>query len=155
MIPPLGWKTVELGAELAVVAALGLLEHFQVGVLRGARLPRGAVDPLQLRVLLTAPPVRAGVAHQLERRDLPGGGHVRAAAQVLPAQLARLGVHVVVDGQHARADLGGRLVVGGSRPLDADQLELERLAGQLGARLGVGHLAADEPLALLDDVPHP
>ncbi len=105
-------EQVELRAELAVVAALGLLEHLQVGVLRGARLPRGAVDPLQLRVLLAAAPVRAGVAHQLERRDVPGGRHVRAAAQVLPAQLAGLGVHVVVDGQHARADLGGRLVVG-------------------------------------------
>ena len=58
---------------------------------------------------------------------------VRAAAQVAPAALAGLGVEVVVDGQLAAADLhhlGGVDVA-----LDVDQLQLERLVGQLGLGL--------------------
>ena len=82
-------EQVELGAELAVVALLGLGEQLQVASCASRDCPGGAVDPLQLRVLLAAAPVGAGGAHQLERRDLPGGRQVRPAAQVLPAQLAR------------------------------------------------------------------
>ena len=91
---------------------------------------------------------------------MPGGGHVRAAAQVLPAQLAAAGVHVVVDGQLGAADLDGFLladldgagVVRGGQvsrgplsarrrrrragALEADQLQLVRLVGQLVAGLG-------------------
>ena len=65
MTPPLGWKTarpgaelvgeareVELGAELAVVALLGLGEPVEVGLELVLGRPRGAVDALQLRVLL-------------------------------------------------------------------------------------------------------
>src|SRR5262245_65132963 len=52
-------EQVEFGAELAVVALLGLLETMQVVVERRLRLPRGAVDPLEHRALLVAPPVRA------------------------------------------------------------------------------------------------
>ena len=113
-MPPLGWKTaqagadlvregeqVQLGAELAVVALLGLLEELQVRLQLVLGRPGGAVDALELRVLLAAAPVGGRRAHQLERRDVPGGGQVRAAAQVLPAQLAGLGVEVVVDGQLA------------------------------------------------------
>src|SRR6202035_2308798 len=122
-----------------VIAALGLGEQLQVLVLRIPGLPGGAVDPLQLRVLLAAAPVRAAGAHQLERRDLPGGGDVRPAAQVLPDFLAAGRVEVVVDGQLAAADLDGLLDtdLGGCRrgagigcgraALDPDQLELVRL----------------------------
>ncbi len=78
----------------------------QVGLQVVPRRPRGAVDPLQLRVLLAAAPVRGGAAHQLERRDAPGGRQVRAAAQVGPDPLAGPGVEVVVHGQAAGADLG-------------------------------------------------
>ena len=42
-------------------------------------------------------------------------GRCGTAAQVLPAQLAGLGVEVVVDGQLAAADLDVRAVVGGRR----------------------------------------
>src|SRR2546430_13607409 len=45
-------EEVQLGAELAVVAALGLGDALEVGVLRLGGFPRSAVDPLQLRVLL-------------------------------------------------------------------------------------------------------
>ena len=61
MMPPLGWKTarpepislgegeqVQLGAELAVVALLGLLQEVQVRLQLVLGRPRGAVDPLEL-----------------------------------------------------------------------------------------------------------
>ncbi len=100
-------EQVELGAQLAVVALLRLREPVQVVLERVAGLPRGAVDALQLRVLLAPPPVGGGDPHQLERRDVPGRRHVRTAAQVLPRQRAVL-AQVVVDGQLAAADLGRR-----------------------------------------------
>ena len=162
-MPPLGWKTarpepislregeqVQLGAELAVVALLGLLEELQVRLELVLGRPRGAVDALELRVLLAAAPVRGGDAHQLERRDDPGGRQVRAAAQVLPAQLAGLGVEVVVDGQLAAAHLDVGAVGGvGGGALEADQLQLVRLVGQLLAGLLVGDDPAGEALAPL------
>ena len=98
---------VELAAELAVVALLGLLEPVEVLRERLLGLPGGAVDALELLVLLVAAPVRRGGAHQLERRDALGGRQVRAAAQVLPGQLA-VAAEVVVDGQLAGADLDAR-----------------------------------------------
>src|SRR5580658_10767431 len=70
-------EQVELGTELAVIALLGLDEHGQVLILRLARGPGSAVDPLQLRVLLTAAPVSAARAHELERRNVPGGRQMR------------------------------------------------------------------------------
>ena len=83
-------------------------------------------------------------------------GQVRAAAQVLPAALAGLGVEVVVDGQLAAADLHVGASVGvGAAALEADQLQLVRLVGQLGAGLVVGDHAPGEPLARLDDLLHP
>ena len=149
-------EQVQLGAELAVVAPLGLGQHGQVLVLQRPGLPGGAVDPLQLRVLLAAPPVRAAAAHQLERRDVAGGGQVRAAAQVLPDDLAGAGVQVVVDGQLGPADLDRLVgVLGLGAALEPDQLQLVRLAGQLGTGVVVADHPAGEPLALLDDLPHP
>ena len=95
---------VEVATELAVVAPLGLLEPVEVLGERLLGLPRGAVDPLQLLVLLVAAPVRRGGAHQLEGRDPLGGRQVRPAAQVGPGDVA-VAAHVVVDGQLAGADL--------------------------------------------------
>src|SRR5262249_49617601 len=43
---------------------------------------RGAISPLQLRILLVPQPVRAGDIQQLERFDLAGRRDVRAAAEV-------------------------------------------------------------------------
>ena len=148
-------EQVELRAELAVVALLGFGEHPDVLVLGVPGLPGGAVDALQLRVLLAAPPVGAAGAHQLERRDGPGDRQVRAAAQVLPAQLAAARIQVVVDGQLGAADLDRLAVVIGRVALEADQLELVRLVRELGPGLLVGHHPAGEPLALLDDLAHP
>ena len=53
-------EQVQLGAELAVVAAGRLLEQLQVRLQRVAGRPGGAVHPLQLRVLLRSAPVRGG-----------------------------------------------------------------------------------------------
>ena len=145
-------EQVQLGPELAVVAPLGLGEHGQVLVLRVTRLPGGAVDPLELRVLLAAAPVRPAAAHQLERRDVPGGGNVRAAAQVLPDDLTRVRAEVVVDGQLGAAHLDRLL--GLLAALEADQLQLVRFGGQLRAGIIVGDDAPGEPLSLPDDLPH-
>ena len=149
---------VELAAELAVVAALGLLDAVQVRLELLLGLPGGAVDALELLVLLVAAPVRRGGAHQLERRDPLGGGQVRAAAEVLPRQLA-LAVEVVVDGQLAAADLDagplGRVRHVAGAALEPDQLDLVGLVGELVEGLGVGDRASGELLALLDDLAHP
>src|SRR5262249_1005676 len=137
----------------------------QVLLLRLTRLPRGAVDPLQLRVLLTPPPVRPAGPHQLERRDVAGGGHVRPPAQVLPAHLPGTGVEVVVDGppgpaalpRPLDAALAGRRAQrpGPAAALDPDPLQLVRLPGQLGPRLLLADHPAREPLPLPDDRAHP
>ncbi len=80
---------------------------------------------------------------------------MRAPAQVLPAQVAGLGVEVVVDRQLARADLGGGSFGGvGGGSLEADQLDLVGLGGEFGTRLVVGDDPAGEALALLLDLLH-
>ena len=75
-------EQVELGGELAVVALLGLGELVEVGLQRRVGLPRRAVDALQHRALLVAPPVGAGDLLQLEVAEAAGRRHVRALAQV-------------------------------------------------------------------------
>ena len=152
---------VEVAAELAVVAALGLLEPVQVLLERLLGLPGGAVDALELLVLLVAAPVRRRGAHQLERRDPLGGRQVRAAAQVAPRDLA-VAADVVVDGELAGAHLGrgtfdrlaGR-ACRDLRSLQPDQLDLVGLVLELVERVGVGGDPPGEPLALLDDLAHP
>src|SRR3954449_5837948 len=69
-------------------------EPVQVRVECLLALPRGAVDALELRVLLAPPPVGGRAAHQLDRGDEAGGRHVRAAARVAPGDLAGVGVQV-------------------------------------------------------------
>ena len=148
---------VEVAPELAVVAALGLLEAVQVLLERLLGLPGGAVDALELLVLLVAAPVRRRGAHQLERRDPLGGRQVRAAAQVAPRHLA-VAADVVVDGELAGADLRRcpfGSVLGVARALEPDQLDLVGLVLQLVERVGVGGDPPGEPLALLDDLAHP
>ncbi len=65
---------VELLAELAMVAPLGFLEELEMALQLRLGRPRGAVDPLQHRVLLVAPPIGAGDAGQLECAELPVDG---------------------------------------------------------------------------------
>ena len=169
MTPPLGWKTT----RPEPISSGKLNRSRSRPSLRWSRrsassmrcrcclerllgLPRGAVDALELLVLLVAAPVRRGGAHQLERRDPLGGRQVRAAAQVAPRDVA-VATDVVVDGELAGADLdAGALgdVLGVARALEADQLDLVRLVLELGDRVVVGGDTAGEPLALLDDLAH-
>ena len=147
-------EEVEFDAELAVVPSLGLGVPFLVRLHGFRRFPGGAVDPLQLWVLLAAPPVGGGAAGEPERRDVAGGRHVRAAAQVAPHQIPGVRVQVVVDGQLAGADLDGLFAA--HIRFQVDQLELVGLGSQLGARRfrRIDH-PPGEPLAGLDDLAHP
>jgi hypothetical protein len=81
-------EEVELAAELAMVALLGLLEHVQIALQLVLGRPRRAVDALQHLVLRVAAPVRAGNLHQLEVPELARARHVRTAAQVLERAFA-------------------------------------------------------------------
>src|SRR5699024_5913874 len=86
-------------------AALGLGDALLVGLELLLAGPGGAVDALQLGVLLAAPPVGGRRAGEREPvADEPGAGQVGPAAQVLPGDLSPA-ADVVVDGQLAGADL--------------------------------------------------
>ena len=131
-------EQVELAAELAVVALLGLLELLEVGVELLLLGERGAVDAGEHRVVAVAAPIGARDLHQLEGvADLAGRGHVRAAAEVEPVAL-------VVDLD--------RLVAGNG----VDQLDLEALAlvaEHLLGLLAVPHLLG-EGFVARDDLAH-
>src|SRR4051794_9289229 len=116
-----------------MVPLLGLLQTVEVVPQRFLALPGGAVDALELLVVLASAPVRRGGAHQPERGDALGGRQVRTTTQVLPCQLA-VTAEVVVDGQLTAPDLdvrpfAGVLAVTGA--LEPDQLDLVRLVLQL------------------------
>ncbi len=143
-------EQVELHAEAPVVALLRLLEPVQVVLEVVLRRPGRAVDALQLLVGLVAAPVGRGRPHELEGRDVAGRRQVRPAAQVLPRTL--VADEVVVDRQLGAADLDA--LAGVTSALEADELELELLLGQLGPGLVLGDDATREALALPDDVAH-
>ena len=75
-------EEVELLAELAVVALLGLLEHVEVGIEVCLLLEGRAVDALQHLVVLIAAPVSTSDAHELQSLDLARRDDVRASAEV-------------------------------------------------------------------------
>ncbi len=146
-------EEVELGAQATVVAPFGLGQALQMGVERLLRLPRGAVDALQLRVLLAAPPVRRRAAGELHGRDVLRGGQMRAATEVGPDGVTRVGVHVVVDRQLAGGvDLDR---VFRRRALEIDELQLVGLVGKLLAGvLDRVEASPGEALPRLDDLLH-
>ncbi len=125
-----------LGADLAVVAALGLFQHLEILVELGLVLEGGAVDALELRVVLVALVVGAGDGGELVGAYVAGAHHVRAGAQV--NEVARL----VVADRLAVGDVG-----------QVAEFELARVARPLRqaaqpAALGVfdGLLAGDKDL---------
>ena len=69
-------------AELAMVALLRFLEHGEVFVELRLVLEGGAVDALELRVLLVAFVVGAGDVGELERADVSRAHDVRAGAEI-------------------------------------------------------------------------
>ena len=97
-------EQVELAAQAAVIALLGLLEHREVLLQLLLRGPGRAVDALEHLVAMVAAPVGAGHLHQLEVLELARARHVGAAAQVLELALA-VQRHLLA-GRNARDDLG-------------------------------------------------
>ena len=76
-------EQLQLLAEHAVIAALGLFELLQVGVEFGLIEERGRVQPLQLLAIGVPFPIRAGDREQLERpADMAGAGNVLAPAKI-------------------------------------------------------------------------
>ena len=126
----------QLLAELAVVAGPGLLHPLEVLVQLLLGEERGAVDPLEHRVPLVALPVGAGGVRQLEDAELPGGGDVRAAAEVDEVGLP-------IAGERALGDAGDDL------HLQVVALLLEDLH-----RLGLRHLQPLDRGVLRHDLPH-
>ncbi len=121
-------EQVEFLPELAMVALGRFLELKQVRVEFFLRIPGGAVDALQHRVLLVAVPIRAGDVHQFHRADLARRVRVAAAAEIgkLADRVQRdrlaLGdfasdlylIRIVckpLDGLFARYSLTGHLVI--------------------------------------------
>ena len=135
-------EQIELDAELAVVALLGFFEAMQVGGEGLVVLPRRAVDALQHRLRLVAPPVRAGDLLQLEAAEPTRRGYVRAATEVDEAVGVAVGAHHVAAGHFAGVD-----------PLD--DLAFVRLVGEDLEALVDRALVADERLVLGDDLAHP
>ena len=133
-------EQVELDAELAMVAALGLLQAVEMLLQCLLRLPRRAVDALEHRLVLVAPPVGAGDLHQLEGPEPGRRRHVRASAQVDPPVVA-------VGADHAALRPLGRVDV-------LDDLDLVRLVGEQPQALLLRQLLPLEGLALTDDLPH-
>ena len=75
-------EEIELAAERAMIATLGLLEAMQIGGEIFLVPPRRAVDALQHLPMLIATPVRACRVQELEVLDARRVWHVRAAAQI-------------------------------------------------------------------------
>ena len=76
-------EQVELAAEPAMVAALGLFELKEVLVELLLARKGGAVDALQLGIFRVAAPIRAGDVHQLEGlAEITGRGQMRADAEI-------------------------------------------------------------------------
>ena len=75
-------EQVEILAELAMVALLGFLDLLEMRVELFGGEKSGAVNALQLLILLTALPVSAGDGEQLEGLDLRSVRQVRAAAEI-------------------------------------------------------------------------
>src|SRR5262249_45568955 len=128
-------EQVELDAEPPMVALARLLAPPQVRVELILARPDRAVNALEHRALLVAPPVRPGDRQQLERADLARRRDVRALAQVEERP-------VLVDRNRRER----RALALGLRGEIVEDLDLERLIAldEQRAALGRWQLATDE-----------
>ncbi len=120
-------EQVQLATELAVVAFLRLLDAPQVVVELRLGLPDGAVDALEHRPFLIAPPISARGAQQLERPELTGRLNMRPAAEVAEGPVAIEADHARLLITELRDDLDLVVLAGGG------QLGESRLTWLLGA----------------------
>ena len=132
---------VEFGAEFPVVPLLGFFEPVEVGAQCLAIFPCGPVDPLELRILLVAPPVGAGGPHQLDGFDPAGRRDVRTTAQV-DEILVAVQRHGAGPGPFGFVDT-------------PDDLRLVRLVGEDAQRLVDRDGGTLERLVFFDDLVHP
>ena len=89
-------EQLELLAQNAMIALLGLFDHPQVGFELLLGEERRGVETLQLLARRVSLPVGASQRQQLERTDRAGGGHVRPAAEIEELTLAVEGERLVV-----------------------------------------------------------
>src|SRR5579862_3329688 len=75
-------EKIELGAKLAMIAALGLFDAVEIFVELFLGVEGERVNALELRVPFLAFPVGASDVGELERLDALGGRNVRAAAEI-------------------------------------------------------------------------
>ncbi len=129
-------EQLEVLAQLAVVALLGLLHHLDILVEHRLFGERDAVDACEHLILLVAAPVGAGHRRELDGLDIPRVGDVGTAAEV-----RERAVGVERDG--AVLQVGDQL-----------HLVLVALGGEGLQRLGFRHLAADELLLVARELLH-
>ncbi|CAB4788339.1 unannotated protein [freshwater metagenome] len=94
--------------------------------------PRGSVDALQHRVLLTPPPIRGGGAHQFKGRDVTSGRKVRSAAEVAP-ETSAIFVDVVINGELTATYLGALIPI--ARSFDSHEFTFVRFVGKFFERI--------------------
>src|SRR5215475_1221388 len=80
-----------------MIAAPSLFELLFIRLELFLRLKEGAIDALQHWVLLAAPPVGTGNAHELEGRDLARMVHVTTTAEVREGGVRALGDIAVLN----------------------------------------------------------
>ena len=136
-------EELEFLAEAAVVAALRVFDALEVVVEVFLREEGGAVNALELRVLLVAEPIGTRQAHDLEGLDAAGGGDVRAAAEVDELAVAVEG-DFVAGLRELLDEVDLHEVVAGFEFLEALLARLQFANEFLIARGDLGHAAFDE-----------
>ena len=130
-------EQAELAPQPPMIALLRLLQPRKMRVQLLLRGEQRAVDPLQLRARLVAPPVRARHIGQPKRTDLPRRLHMPAAAQI-----RELRVRAEADCLRIGAEL-------------LDQLQLVGLIREALPRILKIRLAPDEAVVALHLLAHP
>ena len=148
-------EEIELGGEPAMVALLGLGELLEVGLQRRLGLPGRAVDALQHRALLVAPPVGAGDLLQLEVTKAARRRDVGTLAQVDELGGVAIDAHRATGGRFTHVEGVGRGGIAAGGPHALDDLALVGLVGEHLQGLVRRQVRAHERLVGGDDLAHP